>query len=63
MKSFKRLTQLNNLLLYEVIALIGSTIYLILKWNEQVTVATNAVSLFWVELVYLLYMNLKEREE
>lgn len=53
---------INEWLLIELVFLVGTTTYLILNWNESVTVGTGAISLLWVEIVYLIYLNLKERE-
>jgi len=58
----KVLYRLNLLLFLEVLTLIGTTAYLAVSWNGQVTVGLNAVSLLWVEVLYLLYINFKERE-
>lgn len=44
-------------LIIELILLIITTIYLIINWNNPVTTGLNVVSLFWIELVYLLYVN------
>lgn len=51
----------NRWLIVEIISFILSSKYLTLHWNEPVTVGTGLISLLWVELVYLIYLNLKER--
>ncbi len=53
--------KIDILLLFEVLALISTTTYLIYNWNSLVTVGLNVISLLWVEIVYLIYINLKER--
>lgn len=63
MKTLKeRIGRLNTWLTYEVIVFLFSTGYLSFNWNEQGSVGTNAISLLWVEILYLIYLNLKERE-
>ncbi len=62
MKRLKNFTQLNRWLALEFAGLIISTAYLAANWNKQTTVGTNAIGLLWVEIVWLIYLNLKERE-
>jgi hypothetical protein len=58
----KGLQRLNLLLFLEIVTLIGSTAYLAANWYNPVNVGLNAISLLWVEVLYLLYVNYKERE-
>lgn len=58
----ERIGRLNTWLTYEVIVFLFSTGYLSFNWNQPSSVGTNAISLLWVEILYLIYLNLKERE-
>jgi len=58
----ERIGRLNTWLTYEVIVFLFLTGYLSFNFNKSVTVGTGMLSLLWVELIYLIYLNLKERE-
>jgi hypothetical protein len=58
----KILHRLNVLLFVEMVSLAVTTGWIAKNWNCEVTVGLNATTLLWVEIVYLLYINFKERE-
>lgn len=58
-----KLSFLNETLLWEIVCLILTSLYLIVHWNDTVTVGTGLISLFWVELVYLIYTNFQNRND
>ena len=62
MKRLKDFAILNRWLSIEFTGLLISTVYLAENWNKETTVGTNAIGLLWVEIVWLIYLNLKERE-
>lgn len=62
-KTKEALQRLDRLLILEIAILIGSTMYLAQNWSKPGSVGTNAISLLWVEVLYLVYINYKEREE